>query len=392
MSNIFKQILSIVFITFFIQNAASQKEIILGAERTSVYFPLLKDKKIAIVANQTSLVGETHLVDTLVQAGFDIKLVFSPEHGFRGTADAGEHVSDNVDKKTGLKLVSLYGGNKKPTPEQMQGVDLVIFDIQDLGVRFYTYISTMHYVMEACAENNVEFLVLDRPNPNGFYVDGPVLDLKYKSFVGMHPVPLVHGMTIAEFARMINSEGWLSNGEKCKLNYIVCENYTHKTHYELPVKPSPNIPDKYAAALYPSLGLFEGTVVSVGRGTDNPFKIFGHPEFKDAYKYSFVPKPMPGAKKPKLNGEECFGLNLGEVNFNDVLKEGFTLKYLIKTYSLYPDKEHFFNSFFYKLAGNKSLQQYISEGKTESEIEKLYQPGVEAFKKVRKKYLLYKDF
>jgi len=365
-----------------------------GAAQTDKYLSRLNGKTVAVVANQTSRVGKTHLIDTLLSLGININKVFAPEHGFRGMADAGEHVKNFKDKKTGLPIVSLYGGNKKPTANDLRNIDVVLFDIQDVGVRFYTYISTMHYVMEACAENNKDFIVLDRPNPNGFYVDGPVLETKYKSFVGMHPVPLVHGMTIAEYAKMINGEGWLKNGIKCKLNYILCEGYSHKDHYQLPVKPSPNLPDMAAVYLYPSVGLFEGTVISVGRGTDKPFKVIGHPELKNT-KFNFTPVSVPGATNPPYKGEVCYGFDLSD--FGDIYIKSYGeiyLYWLMSIYENFPEKEEFFNSngFFNLLAGNSTLKQQIIEEKSESEITQSWQEGLVNFKKTRKKYLLYPDF
>ena len=352
--------------------------------------PLLKGKKVAVIANQTSLIGSTHIIDSLLSLNVNIIKIFCPEHGFRGTADAGEHIGNYTDNKTGLPVISLYGSNKKPKNDDMADIDIVIFDIQDVGVRFYTYTSTMHYMMEACAENNVSFLILDRPNPNGFYVDGPVLNMKYKSFIGMHPVPIVHGMTIAEYALMINGERWLEDSVICDLKYVLCKNYTHDTHYSLPVKPSPNLPNMKSIYLYPSLGLFEGTVVSVGRGTDFPFQVIGNPEWKDKT-FSFTPISIQGASKnPKHKNTKCFGYDLREDGVNKIIeRKGLYLKWIIEAYNNIPNNEVFFTSFFYKLVGNTELRQQIETGIDEEVIYKSWGKDLEKFKKIRKKYLLY---
>lgn len=362
-----------------------------GADQTRQYFPLLYGKKVALAANQTSTIKEKHLADSMLNAGLQLQFVFCPEHGFRGVADAGEKVNNSIDAATGLRLISLYGKHKKPTAEDLAGIDIVVFDIQDVGVRFYTYISTLHYIMEACAENNIPLLVLDRPNPNGFYVDGPTLDTSARSFVGMHPVPLVHGMTIAEYALMINEEGWLNNGIRCELMVVPCRNYSHTVYYVLPIKPSPNLPNARAIYLYPSLGLFEGTVMSVGRGTDFPFQVYGHPDYKKTA-FSFTPESTIGAQLPKYQGAICYGKDLRLVNIDSVKRIGFTLQYLIDAYKTMPNKTVFFNSFFYRLAGGNTLKQQIESGMTEAEIEATWQTDIERFKKVRKKYLLYPDF
>jgi len=367
-------------------------DIKVGAERTKLYFPILKNKTIAVVANQSSLIGKAHLVDSLISAGFTLKKIFCPEHGFRGEADAGELIVSNKDQKTGLQVVSLYGKNKKPLPEDLKDIDIVIFDIQDVGVRFYTYISTMHYVMEACAENKIQLIILDRPNPNGHYIDGPVMKKEFTSFIGMHCVPLVHGMTIAEFARMINDEGWLKNGIKCKLTYIPVEGYKHSYFYQLPVKPSPNLPNMKAVYLYPSIGLFESTVISVGRGTDKPFQVFGHPELKN-YKYTFIPQSKPGAKSPLYEGKICYGLDLSIIPDTIIrFYKKLSLIFIKEAYQNFPKKEFFFSSFFDKLAGTEVLKQQIIQNKSEKEIRDSWQKELELFKKTRKKYLLYTDF
>ncbi len=353
-----------------------------GSERTEMYFNSLKNCNIALVVNHTARVGQVHLLDTLLAAGIKVKTIFAPEHGFRGVADAGEHVHSNVDQKTGIRVISLYGKNFKPKAADLAGIDIVVFDIQDVGVRFYTYLSTMHYVMEACAEHNIPFIVLDRPNPNGAYTDGPMLESRYRSFVGIDPIPLVHGMTLGELAQMINGEGWLRNGLKCKLIVIPCENYTHQMSYNLPVKPSPNLPDSVSVRLYPSLGLFEGTVISVGRGTDIPFHTFGHPQLT-AGNFSFKPKSMSGATNPPYSGEVCRGLDLS----SDTSR--FTLRFLIYAYQHYPQKERFFNNFFENLCGTGTLRKQIEQGLSENEIRKTWQNDLQNFIKKRKKYMLY---
>ena len=362
---------------------------IVGAERMGEYLPLLQGKRVAVVGNQTSMVGNMHLVDTLLRCGVQVQKILTPEHGFRGTADAGAKVADGVDNVTGLPLVSLYGSHKKPTKEDLADVDIVVFDIQDVGARFYTYISTMHYVMEACAENNVKFLVLDRPNPNGHYVDGPVLDMKYKSFVGMHPVPIVHGMTIAEYARMINGEKWLANGVQCDLQYVTCENYDHSTHYSLPIPPSPNLSSTVSIALYPTLCLFEGTVMSCGRGTDRPFEMIGCPDFADT-SFSFIPKSKQGASKPLYENQKCYGR---DYHFT-ILYGVVSLKISIwkDIYKNYTGTKPFFNSFFTKLAGTPELQKMLEDGKSEQEIRDSWEEGLTKFRQVRSEYLLYEDF
>ncbi len=363
-----------------------------GSESTVIYLHKLTSKKVGIIANHTSMIKNTHLVDSLLSLKVNVVKVFSPEHGFRGDADAGEKVNSNLDEKTGVPIISLYGKNKKPTPEQLADLDVLIFDIQDVGARFYTYISTMSYVMEACAESNKELIILDRPNPNGHFIDGPILEEKFKSFVGMHPVPLVHGMTIGEYAQMVNGEGWLANKVKCNISVVKMKNYDHNYYYELPIKPSPNLPNMSSIYLYPSLCLFEGTPISVGRGTDLPFQVLGHPKI-NSDRYSFTPKSMAGAKSPKLVGELCHGYNLsifGEEYMKG--KSALNLFWLIDIYTNFPTKEGFFTEMFNLLAGTDKLQQQIKAGKTEEEIISSWQPGLTKFKATRKKYLLYKDF
>ncbi len=374
-----------------------KKDIITGANRTELYLDLLKNKNISIVANQTSTIKTNgknpeyvHIVDSLLAHGINITKVFTPEHGFRGKADAGELVKDGVDTKTNLPIFSLHGKHKKPTAEQLQDVDLVVFDIQDVGVRFYTYISTLHYVMESCAENNIPVLILDRPNPNGSYVDGPVLEKKHSSFLGMHPIPLVHGMTIGEYAKMINGEGWLNGNLNCKLEIIEVENYNHNSTYSLPIRPSPNLPNDQSVTLYPSLGLFEGTNINAGRGTEFQFQRYGAPFLdKNQYKFSYTPIPNFGAKHPKHKNTLCYGADLSSVD----AKRHFTLKYVIDAYTNATDKSKVFvTSNFTTHAGTEKLQQQIESGLTEDEIKATWQKDLVKFKTIRKKYLIYKDY
>ena len=374
-------------------NNSNGNRIKTGAEQTEKYLPFLKNKTIALVANHTSLINNTHLLDSLVSLGIDIKLVFSPEHGFRGNADAGEHVYNFTDQKTGIQVISLYGNNKKPQASDLKGIDLVIFDLQDVGVRYYTYISTMHYVMEACAENKIDLLILDRPNPNGYFVDGPVLENNHKSFVGMHNVPIVHGMTIAEYAQMINGEGWLEKGVRCNLSYILCENYTHDSLYQLPVAPSPNLPNMQSVYLYPSLGFFEGTKLNVGRGTDFPFQVFGAPDYTDS-SFSYTPRRIDGASKfPPHEGQQCFGVDLREYPVNNLIKlKKINIDWLINSYNTTSTTDDFFNTYFFNISGTKQLKEQIKHNKSAKEIRQSWQPGLEKFKKIRSNYLLYKDF
>jgi uncharacterized protein YbbC (DUF1343 family) len=386
------KMLAMMTLLLFSVGVHAQEKMITGAENTAAWFPLVKDKNIALVANQTSIIGQTHLVDTMLRLGLKVAKIFSPEHGFRGAASAGEKVSDDVDSATGISLVSLYGNNKKPTAEALQGIDIMIFDLQDVGVRFYTYISTMHYVMQACAEQKIPLIILDRPNPNGFYVDGPVLQDSFASFVGMHKVPVVHGLTIGEYAQMINGEHWLKQNIACEIKVIPCIGYTHQSRYFLPVKPSPNLPNQLAIYLYPTLCFFEGTLISVGRGTNKPFQQYGHPLLMNS-ETSFVPKSMPGASNPPYANEVCFGYDLS--NYDDVsdsLSSGIHLEILIDAYRNFPDKKNFFNSFFNKLAGNDILQKQIVSGKSVAEIKASWQSDLQQYKTVRSKYLLYQDF
>lgn len=370
------------------------EKIIPGADQTQLYVDYLKGKSIGMVVNQTSVIGNklTPGVDSLLSLGISIKKIFGPEHGFRGNASNGATVSDSNDPKTGLPVVSLYGNKHyKPTPDDLKGLDLIIFDIQDVGARYYTYISTLHYVMEACAENNVELMILDRPNPNGFYVDGPILDTAFHSFVGMHPVPIVHGMTIAEYAQMINGEGWLKNHVQCKLKIIKVAGYSHNSSYTLPVWPSPNLNSQQSILLYPGLCLFEGTTLSLGRGTYTPFQEVGHPALKGKYSYSFTPVSIPGmSEDPPQKNQVCYGIDLKNYNTNIIKTTGkLNLAWLIEFYKAFPDKQHFFNAYFAKLAGGNELRKQIEAGKTEQQIRDSWEPALSNYKTMRRKYLLY---
>ena len=397
-----------------------EQKILAGADRINVYLPLIRGRTVGIFANQTSMVGDTHLVDTLQKSGITIKVIFGPEHGFRGTADAGEKVGNYVDEKTGIPVVSLYGSKRRPSAEDVKDVDILIFDIQDVGVRFYTFISSLEEFMEAAFELGKPLMILDRPNPNSFYVDGPVLDkTNHRSFVGMQPVPVVYGMTIAEYAMMIAGERWLSEKANAKYDYyrnyaqnsedtpfhfqvIKCGNYTHNSKYVLPVRPSPNLPGIQSVYLYPSTCFFEGTVLSEGRGTSKPFQVFGHPSLPNNL-YSFTPNPNEGAKNSKWYGQTCYGWDLSGTADEVLAKVNnhLQLKWLMEAYKLFPQKDSFFilpgsgkmeESFFCKLAGNNELWQQIRDGKKEEEIRKSWEPALSEFKKIRKKYLLYPDF
>jgi uncharacterized protein YbbC (DUF1343 family) len=424
-----KYILALLIICLSFPAIAQKKEaviavkntgrILAGAERLNVYLPLLKGKRVGIFANQTSMVGPSHLVDTLKKSGINIKVIFGPEHGFRGTADAGEKIGNYTDEKTGIPVVSLYGAKRRPSEDDLRDVDILVFDIQDVGVRFYTFISSLEEFMNAAFEYGKPLMILDRPNPNGFYVDGPVLDPKYKSFVGMQPVPIVYGMTIGEYAMMLAGEKWLSQKANIRHEYyqraensppdtlfhflvIKCGNYNHKSKYVLPVKPSPNLPEIQSVYWYPSTCYFEGTVISEGRGTEKPFQIFGHPALPKNL-YHFTPVSRDSAKDPKLQNKVCYGWNLSGTP-ESVLKKTdnrIQLGYLLKAYQLFPDKANFFippksgnmdEAFFNKLAGNGELMQQIKSGLSEKAIRASWQPGLTEFKKIRKKYLLYEDF
>ncbi|WP_375238719.1 exo-beta-N-acetylmuramidase NamZ domain-containing protein [Aurantibacter sp.] len=367
------------------------KSVILGAHRIYDYLPLLNGKRVGIVANQTSVIYKeenyAHLVDSLISLNVDVKKVFAPEHGFRGKVDAGELIKNGVDTKTGLHITSLYGKNKKPSNEQLSGLDVVIFDIQDVGARFYTYISSLHYVMEACAENNIKVIVLDRPNPNGHIVDGPTLELEHQSFIGMHPIPVLHGMTIGEYAKMINGENWLTNNAKCDLTVIKMAYYNRDFPYSLPIKPSPNLPNDKAINLYASLCFLEGTNISLGRGTEMQFQIYGSP-FLPKTDFTFTPKPNVGSKYPKHENNVCYGFNLSK----ESRLKSINLSYLLNAYKLTEDKNNFFlkNGFFTTLAGTTQLQQQIESGLSASEIKATWQNSLDDFKVIRDKYLIYK--
>ena len=361
-----------------------------GANQIELYRSIIEGKSVAVVANQTSMIDQTHLVDKLLSIGINIKVIFAPEHGFRNLADAGETIENGKDTETGIPLISLYGSHLKPTTQDLTGIDVVIFDIQDVGTRFYTYISTLHYILESCAENNVKCLILDRPNPNGFYFDGNVLDTAYSSFVGMDPVPVVHGMTVGEYASMLNGEGWLKYGSKCDLVVIKCRNYTHQTLYELPVKPSPNLPNQTSVYLYPSICFFEGTAISLGRGTSFPFQVFGSPNLPDKG-FSFIPASVPGAKNPPLLGVKCFGTDLRDaIKKKLVPKPELNLDWLISAYIDFPQKDKFFTPYFDVLAGGPLLRQQIQKGMTAEQIRTTWKEGLTKFSKIREKYLLYK--
>ncbi|MDD3309661.1 MAG: DUF1343 domain-containing protein [Dysgonamonadaceae bacterium] len=373
---------------------ATQKEtnkVIVGAEQTDRYFPLLEGKRVAVLTNQTGMAGNEHLVDLLVRNKFNVVGIFSPEHGFRGTADAGEHVGNSVDEKTGVPIWSLYGGDGgKPSPDKMKEFDILLFDLQDVGLRFYTYYASMARMMDACAEADKKMIVLDRPNPNGFYVDGPILDMKHKSGVGWLPIPIVHGMTLGELALMINGEKWLPDGKTCDITVITSLNYTHQTRYELPISPSPNLPNIHSIYLYPSTCLFEGTVVSLGRGTDFPFEAYGHPKYKGS-DFSFTPRSVAGAKNPPLLNQKCYGVDLRMVPNKYIWENGFDLSYVIDAYYNLQLGNSFFTAFFEKLVGVDYIRKDIINGKSAKEIKAKWACDVEQFKQQRRPYLLYAE-
>lgn len=364
-----------------------------GADQTELYVNYLKNKNIGMVINQTSVIGKNYVssLDSLLKLGIRVKKIFGPEHGFRGTASNGASVDDTVDPQTGIPAISLYGKHYKPTPADLKGLNLVIFDIQDVGARFYTYLSTLHYVMEACAENHIELMILDRPNPNGFYVDGPILDTAFRSFVGLDQLPIVHGLTIAEYAQMINGEGWLKNHVKCKLKIIKVAGYTHDTPYSLPINPSPNLNTPRSILLYPSVCLFEGTTLSLGRGTLMPFQVLGHPSLNKEFRFSFTPVSIPGmSEDPPQKNKLCFGIDLRGYDVNQFrISKKIDILWLKKLYEAFPDKEHFFNAYFTKLAGTDELRKQIEAGKSEEDIRKSWEQGLSRYKEMRKKYLLY---
>jgi uncharacterized protein YbbC (DUF1343 family) len=384
---------SIMYFAFplFSKPSALPGKVITGASRMRDYLFIISGKRVAVVGNQTSIVGNKHLVDTLLSLKVNVAKIFGPEHGFRGNASDGALIGDSIDPVTGIQVISLYGDHRKPSPADLKGIDVILFDIQDVGARFYTYISSLTYIMEACAENKVPLIILDRPNPNGYYIDGPVLDSNFSSFIGMHPVPIVYGMTIGEYALMVNGEHWLKNGVRCELKVISCRNYTHDTRYQLPVKPSPNLPNMYSVYLYPSLCLFEGTVVSVGRGTDHPFEIIGHPDYQTG-PYAFTPKSIRGvSEKPIYAGKQCFGLYLSE-NAMRIRQQGqIDLSWIIEMYKSLNLNDQFFNAYFDKLAGNSELRLQIMQGMDPILIRESWQKDLTKFKKTRNKYLLYPD-
>ena len=387
----FKSTFFLILIAFNYLSFSQENNLIsVGSNQLDEYLPEIKNLNIGVIANSTSRIksnkSSIHLIDSLLKLNINVKKVFSPEHGFRGEADAGEKIKNSIDLKTGLEIVSLYGSNKKPSKEQLKGLEILIFDIQDVGARFYTFLSTLHYMMETCANLGITVLVLDRPNPNGHYVDGPTLDLKYTSFVGIHPVPVVHGMTVGEYAQMINGEDWLKEGVKCDLKVISLQNYTHSTSYKLPINPSPNLPNSKAINLYPSLCFFEGTNMSMGRGTENQFQVIGSPYLKgDLYNYEFTPEANIGAKYPVHEGDTCKGLNLQNQPRLDYIE----LKWLIEAYQNTSDKTVFFNPFFSKLAGQELLQEKIENGWTAQQIRASWKEDVENYKRLRAPYLLY---
>ncbi len=385
-----------LFISCSSADSATQNEsepIVPGAWQTEVFFPMLAGKRLALVGNHSSLIGEVHLADSMLNAGFNLVKVFSPEHGFRGHAAAGEKVQSGVDTQTGLPVISLYGANRRPSPGDLAGIDLIIFDIQDVGARFYTYISTMSYMMEEAARQNIPMLILDRPNPNGHFTDGPIREEKHTSFVGLHPIPLVHGMTVAEYAQMVNGQGWLGDDLECELHIVEVKNYTRDIWYELPVAPSPNLPNMTSIMLYPGLCMFEGTTVSLGRGTDFPFQVYGHPELPaEKFPFTFTPESRTAAPNPPQLDQLCHGIDLRTDTPEELMEVSrFDLSQLINAYSHFPDKDNFFNNFFNRLAGTDELQKQIKAGMSEEEIRATWQPGLEAFREMRREYLIYPD-
>lgn len=386
---VFKLLILLLVLSF--AGFAQSNKVIVGAESTNEYFPILKNKRVAIMSNHTGMVGKEHVVDILVKNKINMICILSPEHGFRGNADAGEHVSSSVDEKTGIPIRSLYDGkDQKPSTETMDSFDVLIIDIQDVGLRFYTYYITMARLMDACAEYNKKVIVLDRPNPNGHYIDGPILDMKHKSGVGWLPIPVVHGMTLGELALMINGERWLPESRVCDLTVIKCKNYTHQTLYQLPVPPSPNLPNMKSIYLYPSTCLFEATPVSLGRGTEFPFQVYGHPNMK-GYSFSFTPRSIPGAKNPPQLDRECFGVDLRNIPDEEIFKKGFDLSYIIDAYKNLNLDDHFFRPFFEKLVGVSYIRKMIMEGRSADEIKAMWKDDVEKFREQRRPYLLYAE-
>jgi uncharacterized protein YbbC (DUF1343 family) len=390
-----KRLLLIIFLSAMIPPglARAQESLRTGADQTELYVRYLKNRNIGMVINQTSVIGKNQVssVDSLLKLGIHIKKIFGPEHGFRGTASNGASVDDTVDSQTGIPAISLYGKHYKPTSADLEGLNLIVFDIQDVGARFYTYLSTLHYVMEACAENHIELMILDRPNPNGFYVDGPVLDTAYRSFVGLDQLPIVHGLTIGEYAQMINGEGWLKNHIKCKLKIIKVAGYMHDTPYTLPINPSPNLNTPHSILLYPSICLFEGTTLSLGRGTLVPFQILGHPSLNKQFRFAFTPLSIPGmSEDPPQKDKLCFGIDLRGYDVNQFrITKKINILWLKRLYDAFPDKEHFFNAYFTKLAGTTELRKQIEAGESEEEIRHSWEPALSRYKEMRKKYLLY---
>jgi len=381
---------SIVLLLLLIFSRSQATECLTGAAQVDKYISLLQGKRVGLTANHTSLVGDEHLVDVLLAQDIKIACIYSPEHGFRGTADAGAHIASDKDPITGIPIVSLYGRNKKPTAEHLRNIDIMIFDMQDVGLRFFTYLSTLHYLMEACAEQDIPLLILDRPNPNGFYVDGPVLEPQHRSFVGMHPIPVVHGMTLGELAQMINGEQWLNNGIQCEITVIPCKHYTRQTLYRLPIRPSPNLPNMQAVYLYASLCFFEGTAISLGRGTEFPFQVFGHPDYKGIYSFTFTPKSVQGASNPPLKDKLCYGVDLRNYPESKLTSNPhIRLEWLLDAYNNFKNKGQFFTTFFATLWGTTRIQKMIEQGANEQQIRDSWQADVEQFLILRKKYLLY---
>ena len=386
-----KNLLVLCLLCISFVSYAQKGRVEVGAEQTSSYFPILKNKRIAIFSNHTGMIGKKHLLDVLIENKMDVVAIFSPEHGFRGNADAGEHVASSVDSKTGVPILSLYDGkDRRPSEKSMRKFDILIVDIQDVGLRFYTYYVTMCRLMDACAEFNKKVLVLDRPNPNGHYVDGPILDMKFKSGVGWLPIPVVHGMTLGELAQMVNGERWLPKSRVCDLTVIPCKNYTHQTMYELPIAPSPNLPNMKSIYLYPSICYFEATPVSLGRGTDKPFQVYGHPNMK-GYDYSFTPRSVSGAKYPPQLNKKCYGVDLTSLSDKEIWEKGIDLSYVIDAYRNLNLDDHFFRSFFELLIGTDSVRKMIKAGKSAEEIKATWKDDVEKFKVQRRPYLLYKE-
>ena len=392
---LFKLALAAITLLFAASTIQAQSpEVVMGAARTDTYVPLLKGKRIALLSNMTGMVGNKHTLDIMIENGLDVTTIFSPEHGFRGTADAGEKVSSSVDSKTGIPIASLYDGkNKRPSKETMSKFDVIVVDIQDVGLRFYTYYITMVRLMEAAAQYDKEFVVMDRPNPNGMYIDGPMLDMKHRSGVGRLPIPVVHGLTMGEIALMANGEGWLDDSLKVKhLTVVKCLNYTHQTRYRLPIAPSPNLPNMTSIYLYPSTCLFEGTSASLGRGTDKPFQVYGHPAMKGkGYKFSFTPKSVPGAKNPPQLGNKCYGRDLSKLSDEEIIAKGMNLEYVIDAYRGCGLGDKFFTSFFELLTGDDSVRQMIEAGKSNEEIKATWAPGLKKFEQLRRRYLIYAE-